>query len=317
VPISAPQEFFQSIDFSDLRVTRPRRFIFLCGGIIDPDTERSPSARESFLRSLVHRSRFESHEIVLAEQIDTFYPDSPYKNLIKFEIDIALISDSVVLFSEGFGSLAELGAFSQIDPIADRMMVIVQSCHYGNKSFIRDGPIRHLEERDSKSVQVFGWNTVNDEGVLRLDEESFGLQIEDIKAAVRNRLTEMPDMMTLKVTDFGHKIIMATATCDVLGAATFEEVTMALTSLEIESSRDEVRRMLFCARAVGWLVLEQRGHTKFYLPNFERAPCNFSYGPAAPHKDTMRWKRDIRAYWKENDRLRWRLITEHPRRVSA
>ena len=312
-----PQEFFQSIDSSDLRVTRPRKFIFLCGGIIDPKAERPPSARESFLRSLAHRSQFENHEIVLAEQIDTFYPDSPYKNLIKFEIDIAEISDSVVLFSEGFGSLAELGVFSQIDAIADRMMVIIQNSHYESKSFIRDGPIRHLEDRDSRSIQVFGWTTVNDGGVLRLDEESFDFQIEDMKSAVRNRLAEMPDMMTFKVADFGHKIMMTAAVCDVLGAATFEDVKKTLTEMKIDSSRDEIQRMLFCARAVGWLLLKQRGHTKYYLPNFERSPCNFSYGPLARHNDTMRWKRDIRAFWKENDRLRSRLITEHPRKGSG
>lgn len=194
------------------------------------------------------------------------------------------------------------------------MMVIIQNCHYENKSFIRDGPIRHLEDRDPKSVQVFDWNTVNDGGVLKLDEESFGPELEDIKAAVRNRLAEMPDTMTLNVSDFGHKIIMAAATCDVLGAATFEDVRNALTAMMMESSRDEVHRMLFCAKAVGWLLLEQRGHAKFYLPNFEKAPCKFSYGPLAPHQDTMRWKRDIRAFWKDNDRPRSRLITEHPRR---
>jgi len=250
---------------------------------------------------------------VLAEQIDTFYPDSPYKNLIKFEIDIARISDSVVLFSEGYGSLAELGAFSQIDNIANRMMVIIQTRHYDKKSFIRDGPIRHLEDRNSKSIQVFDWKTVNDGGVLQLDEESFALQLEDIKAVVKNRLAEMSGMMEFNVSDFGHRLLMAVAICDVLGAATFEEIRNALEVMTIQSSPDEVHRMLFCAKAVGWLLQQQRGHTKFYLPKFERTPCNFSYGSSAPHQDTVRWKRDIRAFWKMRDKLRMRLITEHPR----
>src|SRR5690606_26584635 len=101
------------------------------------------SAREYFLRSLETRKSFQDHEVLLAEDVEVFYPDSPYKNLIQFEIDVARISNSVVLFSEGFGSLAELGAFSQIDVVARRMMVIVQTEHHARRSFIRDGPLRH------------------------------------------------------------------------------------------------------------------------------------------------------------------------------
>lgn len=253
------------------------------------------------------------HKIVLAEDVDAFYPDSPYKNLIKFEIDIARISDSVVLFSEGFGSLAELGAFSQIDAIADRMLVIIQSRHHQKKSFIRDGPIRHLEDRDEKSVQVFDWLMVDNEGVQELDQESFRRQVGDIGDAIVRRLAAMPDMMALNIQDFGHRIIMAAAVCDVFGAATHKEVASSLQTMGVPATDDEIRRMLFCSRAVGWLRLEQRGHTKYYLPTFENHPCNFTYKAGITQKDTTRWKWDIRALWRKKEHLRSNLIADCPR----
>jgi len=70
-----PRQFFEKIDGAKLRLSRPRKFILLCGGIIAPDAATSPSAREEFLRSLVDRKIFDGHDVRLAEDIDAFYPD--------------------------------------------------------------------------------------------------------------------------------------------------------------------------------------------------------------------------------------------------
>jgi len=314
--VKSPVEFFEILDATRLRVTRPRKFILLCGGKLKSELPNPPSAREQFLRLLPDRRKFETHDILLAEDVDNvFDPESYYKNLIEFEVDIARISDAVVLFSEGFGSLAELGAFSQISSIAERMLVIVQLCHFNEKSFIRNGPIRYLQDRDSKSIAVFDWHVHSEKSPPQLVVESFDRHAIDIRGAIHDRLDGMPNTTTLTQDDFGHQIILVAFVADVFGAATFEEFCSALDALRITANSASVHRMLFCATTVKWLRCEQYGHRKFYLPQFGTQPCEIAFkdGTLPGLKDIARWKSAIRAYWWTNDHARARLLLDRPR----
>lgn len=312
MPLGDPLEFFQSVELGNTHLTRPRRFILLCGGPIDRTTEGAISAREAFLRSLPDRAKFEGHEVILAEYINVFYPESPYRDLIEFEIDFARISDLIIIFSEGFGSLAELGAFSQKQEIAERMLVLMQERHYSVKSFIRDGPIRYLESQRSDSVQVFGWQN-DPEDQLCVDRASFEVQVEDIKKGIRDALNSVPRKFRFSKTDFGHFVIVAASIADVLGAALFEEFKNAFHRLGLAVADRDVTRMLFCACSVGWMKNEKRGNQKFYLPTFDAPPSDFAYKDGPRAKDSTRWKRDIRNHWKTEDKPRYRLILDHSR----
>lgn len=266
------------------------------------------------LRSLDDRNKFQKHKIVLAEKINDYYsPDSPYKNLIDLETDIARLSDSVVLFSEGYGSLAELGAFSQNNTIAERMIILIQSHHYNQKSFIKEGPIRYLENRDVKSVQAFNWQVTTKDGQTGIDELSIAAELNDIKKAISDRLSAVTKQAKIDPNDLGHKHILINAICDVLGAATFEDFKDAFDKLGISITDTEIQRGLFCSRVVDWMRFEKRGHTKYYLPVFSTKPCDFSYKPEAEDKDILRWKWEIRDYWLKNDKTRAKLISDFPR----
>jgi hypothetical protein len=44
----------------------------------------------------------------MAEDLNAFFPNGNYHDILTFEADIAQLSDLVLLFSESFGSAAEL-----------------------------------------------------------------------------------------------------------------------------------------------------------------------------------------------------------------
>jgi hypothetical protein len=314
--VDHPQNFFECIDAAKIQITRPRKFIFLCGGATAPPPAVAISAREQFLRSLPDRKKFEAHDIRLAEEVDAFYADSPYQDLIAFELDIAQVSDLIVLFSEGFGSLAELGAFSQIPPIAERLMVIIQALHYRKRSFIRDGPILKLEKEHKGSVEVFDWHGVASGSNPYLDVASFVRHLPDITQAICVRLTALPNWQTLDTDNFGHRIMVTAIVSDVFGAATFEDFKDAFKALGMATSDVDIRRMLFIASAVGWFHKEKRGHSFFYIPAFSNQPYQLAYKATAEHKDILRWKSDIRRFWQANDRQRSYLIADFPREGS-
>ena len=70
-----------------------------------------------------HIPPFSRYLTILAEDLNAFFPEGEYKDILKFETDIAQICDLIILFSESYGSAAELGAFSMIEEIARRLLV--------------------------------------------------------------------------------------------------------------------------------------------------------------------------------------------------
>lgn len=110
---------------------------FVCGA--------APGAAGNYRdRFLLFNSGLPHEEQVLAISAEaTFnklreYGANPY-NLAKLEELIAGISDSVIIFSESPGSLAELGYFSAIPEIRRKSLVVIRHDHQGT-SFVVDGP---------------------------------------------------------------------------------------------------------------------------------------------------------------------------------
>lgn len=309
-------EFVNGLELSGFRLGRPKKFVFLCGGVLDRTNAKPPeTAREAFLRQLPNRQLFHDYNIILAEEINAFYPDSPYShtNLIDLEKDIAEISDSVVLFSEGIGSLAELGAFTQIAEIAQRMIVIIQETHHNAKSFVRDGPIRKLEQLRKDSVLVFDWK-VDTRIEPFLDHSSFMQIYSDLSNSVLGQLQILPEKETIVQSSFAHRTFLVCALIDVCGALKLEEISFFLTTLGLTVSNSELKRILFCAEKVGWINLRKYGNTKYYFPNFHASVCDFKYNARANHKDVVRWKVDLLKFWNDTDRSRSKLISENFRR---
>jgi hypothetical protein len=105
---------FSDLDFDKLRLQRPSKFIFFCGGKLSDDDNGASSMRHYLLRQRRIGKRLKGH-VILAEAANQLYRDTDYHDLITFEEDIAKISAMVLVVAESAGSLAELGAFASND----------------------------------------------------------------------------------------------------------------------------------------------------------------------------------------------------------
>src|SRR4051794_35968807 len=85
------------------------------------------------------------YTIILAEQAAPLTADGEYKDLLKFEQDIAQVVGLIVLFVESAGSLAELGAFAALPTVAPSLLAVVDEHYYDQNSFVKNGPIKFLE----------------------------------------------------------------------------------------------------------------------------------------------------------------------------
>jgi hypothetical protein len=131
------------IDPTTIKVHAPTLVVFVCGGLIEKIDKPPKSLRDAFVR-IADKSPLAKYRIVLAEEIEAFFPKGVYQELLRFESDIAQIAELLLLFSESAGSLAELGAFSTDEEVAPRMMVVIDDANYKSDSFIKLGPLYSL-----------------------------------------------------------------------------------------------------------------------------------------------------------------------------
>ncbi|WP_162932226.1 retron St85 family effector protein [Solimonas sp. K1W22B-7] len=139
--------FIETVDPQRATVVSFPEFILVFGGPLAKKVRSSPvSQRDAFLRWLA-ANRSELHSVLLLpESFEDWNDFSTYSDLLLFEKDLGYLTSAVVVFLEAPGSIAELGAFSQIDSLSERLMVVVSDEYHPARSFISLGPIRSVKE---------------------------------------------------------------------------------------------------------------------------------------------------------------------------
>lgn len=92
-------------------------------------------------------------EVVYGEEIEKkFLYRKKEKDLQTLEVIYAHDVDFTLLILESPGSIAELGTFTQIPDIRDRLVVLVSNNFYGSESYISRGPLSLLAMHNPNSV---------------------------------------------------------------------------------------------------------------------------------------------------------------------
>jgi hypothetical protein len=104
--------------------------VFLCGA----DIKNNKTARSKMAAIFAHYPRY---ELLYPEDLfDDLLAGQGQYSLLKLENILADSVDSIVLFPESPGSFAELGAFSNNEKLAPKMVVVSNKKNKTNKSFI-------------------------------------------------------------------------------------------------------------------------------------------------------------------------------------
>ena len=184
-PKSDPREkFIQGLELGESRVSFcGNPIVLLCGGKV---SEKSHPDDEEVVASLRQKlSKTETaFEFFRPEEITDWHSDGVYKNLIDFEKDLAGICSLVLIVLESAGAIAELGAFSQIEDMKQKMMVISSSEIKEKNSFIELGVLRHLVDANSGSVRKYPWDMCEARGVFVSVEDEV---VDDILSDVKDR----------------------------------------------------------------------------------------------------------------------------------
>lgn len=221
--------------------------------------------------------------LVVPENYQDWKGLGKYKDLLAFEKDLGYLTDAVVVFLEGPGSFAELGAFSQIPSLASKLLVVIASEHHKDDSFISLGPVRSLvEQYGNESICVIP-SAKNED-------------LEPDIALLTDRLT-VKQLRTKKTEAFranneDHQIFAALDLIDLFMAVTREELEEALIHLGIHIDRTRVQQLLFLLEKVGLIVRVAYGDQSFYLPEVsgKHVLLNYSSSSKTSPFDRLRWR---------------------------
>ncbi|MEI2733441.1 MAG: retron St85 family effector protein [Rhodoblastus sp.] len=123
---------FSDLNKDKLRISRPSKPIFLCGGLIKAPNP-PPSLRDYILRNFKPKTPLDG-QVILAEAANQLYRETAYSDLITFEEDIAQIASIILVIAESPGSLAELGAFASNHIMRSKLRIILKEQHANEES---------------------------------------------------------------------------------------------------------------------------------------------------------------------------------------
>jgi len=295
---------------NDIRVHAPTSLLFLCGGQIRIEENPAPSLRDAFARFAMEPP-FSKYNVLIAEDLNAFFPSGAYRDLLLFESDIAQISELILVFSESYGSAAELGAFCMVTEISQRLLVVIDSENYNEKSFVALGPLRFLQnQHGDEAVCVLNlkdMNLTSIRNVSTLDVRSFRKSME---LAIKSRKSIPKERTSFDKSRPGHIIKLIVGIIQHYGALTLEEVSVHISVVRNDLDDEVIKNYLLCAEFAGWVRKEKRGISTFYVSITEKPAFNYSFRAGVTPMDKTRWQLDIREYWKENDPIRFGVIAD-------
>lgn len=304
-----PREaFIGRVDLAKTRVRPFEGFVFLCGG----QQESAPVPLRSVRHMLYHELVSGRHSDVaarlkLAEEIQDWFRDGTYQDLLTFEEHLAGLSAVIVLIAESPGAVAELGAFSMSDTFLERMLVLVASVHYEAESFIRLGPIQRVENSAENNVLVYDWHERDYAGRSVERYENLQPHLEEIVDAIKKFTSPSSSERVFKASDPSHIKFLICELCDIFGALNKTEIKRYLGELKLDPDMDTVSRYLFLLEKCDLLRIKASGHGRYYYAIDWRSRISFGFRPGEQiNKDRVRV--DVAAFYEKNLRSRHEVL---------
>lgn len=280
---------FTDLDFEKLRLQRPSKFIFFCGGKISDSSNDASSMRHYLLRQRKIARRLKA-DVILAEAANQLYRDTDYHDLITFEEDIAKISAMVLVIAESAGSLAELGAFASNDITRQSLTIIMQEEFADAESFIRFGPVQRIKKDDDERVGFYPWKTNQKGNLIKGSAEPHVKAIVDF---INAGLKRIPATFLYSSAPTIRDFIVVYWVIFLSLAIPLGKLTAFLATILPGETAATVRRKLYCMQLAGWIKVKPYSGTDYYYVTREEDPFKYAFKPGVVEKDTARRKSDV------------------------
>lgn len=258
--------------------------------------------RDAFLKALNNRVMENSTWLNAEEVTKKFDFFDTYDDVLLFETELAQIVKLIVLFCDGVGSAAELGAFAAIDEILERLFVVVREHHYIADSFIKLGPLRRIEKKIGRgAIAVISDKDVgmSEKDVSKIDKDVF---VSLLQSPLHTRLNTNREPTTFNPEKSGHIIKLIVGLVQEYGALTADEILTLLKTLNVNRSIKEISGYILCCKAVEWLDVRSRGANDYLVSKVMKVDAaTLSMKAEAKEKVKSRRRMLILEQWKKID----------------
>lgn len=302
---------YEVLDTKALRVNFPTSHIFLCGGPCN-DLNTVQSFRAAFLK-IAYDKPFDQYDILIAEEVTRDFQASSetYDDLLSLESDLAQISQLILLFSESYGSAAELGAFCIEKNIASRLLVVISEENYEENSFVKLGPLSHLGKNYTQSAVYVIPNEVATVCIkTNIPKITSDVNFKnEISSAIGGRIRTIVSNTTFDKEKKGHMILLISGIIQQYGALTKDEIEIILFyMIGSEIGSIDVNKCLFCASQLKWIEKKRSGSEDYFVCLVTKIILS-SPQRGESIMPVLRWRTRVQETWKAYDVPRHRVIT--------
>lgn len=194
--------------------------------------------------------------VLMPENYEDWNNFNVYSDLLLFEADLGYITSAIVIFLEAPGSIAELGAFSQIESLKDRLVIVVIDDRHPKKSFISLGPLRQLEEKDKDSVCV----------IPAIHPTELLNDIDVVNAAILKKMEGNKTKRAFNPNEIQHQFALAIDLISFIEVATFTDLKQLFEFFRVAVNDHRIQQILFTLEKSGLVQKRRYGGNSFYGP---------------------------------------------------
>lgn len=304
--VSDPRlQFLADIDLQKTHVLSGLDLIVVCGGELRNAHDSGPprSARDRLLSKLY--PKLPQNAVWIPETIDDWSHEDVYPDLLQLETDLASLTAVLVLITESAGSLAELGSFCCLPEIARKLLVFIDNTHYVADSFIRLGPIKHLEKRYGKDIRVYPFGEEYNASGAFFDEicNEILLERQTSKASKAFRSDNVEHIFLL-MCDLVELLLIVKPT---------ELLSWMKRVFEVDIPDLTLRRYLYLLEKLGVLSCCRRGKDRYIVCSPESSLPFIEYGTKSGSfsQERTRLKAKVQSHFLAHDPIRFAVYTDY------
>lgn len=273
-------EFTASVDPSAFKILNQPDYIFLCGGRRD-DFEHS--LRAHFYRDKVQKDIALSQRVQLAEEADEWYQSRKlFADLLELEEHLAGLSACVLLFVESPGAIAEFGAFSQMELLREKLVVVIEHSHFLQPSFIRNGLVEHARRTRPDSVLSYPWlsHPVGG-GPSVIDPAGASDTLDEVEREIQKILAKKPKETAFRKNDHGHLMLLIADLVALNVVILQSEIHELLREVGVSITVRQLKKYLFLLDRLALISDFRYGNVDYYT-NLTGATEYVRYAPKTP-----------------------------------
>ncbi|CAH1905834.1 conserved hypothetical protein [Candidatus Nitrotoga sp. HW29] len=263
--LKAINEFILTVAPDKATVISFPEFIAIFGSSISLKRRcaKPKSKRDAFYWWLLDKRPDLKELLLVPESYNDWNDSSVYSDLLLFEKDLGFLTSAVLIFLESPGSIAELGAFSQITSLSERLLVVVTENYHPTKSFISFGPLRSIQETQNHSNCICVIPELRPERLV--DHVHVIIEMLDKKILSIKSKKERFDVSNLQ-----HQIILILDFINLFSVLNKSELQLLASHFLVDMKYPRLNQLLFLLEKIRLISRKHYGGIEYYQPlNFK------------------------------------------------